>query len=339
MTALSIPRRGILRRRGRAAEGSRPPRERGDSGRSFLVTLIAVLLLAAFLSPMLRSVAYSVKSLEQITQAHGPLYPADPVTFSLRRRRADRHECPDARRDHAPAGAARTAAPAEHVRGPGRTGRGADRVGGLVADPGTGLAVRAAFRELRRGLGPDRLSTPAVQHRVHRGRLDHRHADLVHARRLWLCAVSVPRPRAPLHPADRHDLPPGRRDDHPDLHGVPADRMGRDVAAAAGARVLRERVRRLPDAPVLHDDPDRDRRGRGDRRCRSVPDADLGGHPAGLAGHRRGRGVPPRLLLERLLRSAPVHGRQARDPDRRPGAAAIQRHLLPRTRATSRPAR
>jgi multiple sugar transport system permease protein len=82
VTELSIPRRGIFRRRARVAAGSRPPRERGDAGRSFLVTLIAVLLLAAFLSPMLRSVAYSVKSLSQITAAHAPLYPADPVTFS-----------------------------------------------------------------------------------------------------------------------------------------------------------------------------------------------------------------------------------------------------------------
>lgn len=82
MTELSIPRRGFFRRRARAAAGSRPPHERGDTGRSFLVTLIAVLLLAAFLSPMLRSVAYSVKSLSQITAAHAPLYPADPVTFA-----------------------------------------------------------------------------------------------------------------------------------------------------------------------------------------------------------------------------------------------------------------
>jgi multiple sugar transport system permease protein len=83
MTAVSIAGRGILRRGGaRAAAGSRPPRERGDAGRSFLFTLIAVLAVAAFLSPMLRSMSYSLKSLDQITQAHSPLYPADPVTFS-----------------------------------------------------------------------------------------------------------------------------------------------------------------------------------------------------------------------------------------------------------------
>jgi multiple sugar transport system permease protein len=69
------------RRRVRAA-GSRPPRERGDRTRSFVLTLLAVVGLALFLSPMLRSVVYAVKSTDQITQAGTPLWPADPVTFS-----------------------------------------------------------------------------------------------------------------------------------------------------------------------------------------------------------------------------------------------------------------
>jgi hypothetical protein len=46
-----------IRRRTRTAAGSRPPRQRGDSSRSFLITLIAVLVVAAFLSPLLRAVA------------------------------------------------------------------------------------------------------------------------------------------------------------------------------------------------------------------------------------------------------------------------------------------
>ena len=85
MTATSLAGGRILRirRRTRTAAGSRPPRQRGDSSRSFLITLIAVLVVAAFLSPLLRSVAYSVKSIDQITQAHSPLYPADPVTFNF----------------------------------------------------------------------------------------------------------------------------------------------------------------------------------------------------------------------------------------------------------------
>jgi multiple sugar transport system permease protein len=87
MTAITIAGRGIVgRRRGRVAAGSRPPRERGDSARSFLITLIAVLLVAAFLAPMMRSIAYSIKDLTQITQAHSPPYPADPVTFSYQGR-------------------------------------------------------------------------------------------------------------------------------------------------------------------------------------------------------------------------------------------------------------
>jgi multiple sugar transport system permease protein len=83
VTAISIAGRGISRRRGaRAAAGSRPPRERGDTTRSFVITLIAVVTVAAFLSPLLRTAAYSVKSIDQITQAHTPPYPADPVTFT-----------------------------------------------------------------------------------------------------------------------------------------------------------------------------------------------------------------------------------------------------------------
>jgi len=83
VTATSVTRRGFFRRRARAAAvAGRQPRERGDSGRSFLITLIAVLAIAAFLSPMLRSITYALKSTDQITQAHTPLYPADPVTFS-----------------------------------------------------------------------------------------------------------------------------------------------------------------------------------------------------------------------------------------------------------------
>jgi multiple sugar transport system permease protein len=83
VTATSVARRGFFRRRTRsAAVAGRQPRERGDGGRSFLITLIAVLAVAAFLSPMLRSITYALKSTDQITQAHTPLYPADPLTFS-----------------------------------------------------------------------------------------------------------------------------------------------------------------------------------------------------------------------------------------------------------------
>jgi multiple sugar transport system permease protein len=79
---LPQPRFRFLRRRARAQEGSRPPRMRGDRTRSFVVTLIAVTAVAAFLSPMVRSVTVALKSTEQITQTDSPLLPSDPVTFT-----------------------------------------------------------------------------------------------------------------------------------------------------------------------------------------------------------------------------------------------------------------
>ena len=83
MTAIALSGRGLLRRRRAAvAGGSRPPRERGDSARSFLWTLIAVVAVAAFLSPMLRSITYATKTADQISQAHSPVYPADAMRFS-----------------------------------------------------------------------------------------------------------------------------------------------------------------------------------------------------------------------------------------------------------------
>jgi multiple sugar transport system permease protein len=74
---------GVLpRRAGRpaTAEG-RQPRERGDTARSFVVTLIAVVAIAAFLSPLLRTITDSVKTPEQIGASGSPLWPADPATF------------------------------------------------------------------------------------------------------------------------------------------------------------------------------------------------------------------------------------------------------------------
>jgi multiple sugar transport system permease protein len=82
VTVARAPRWAWFRRGEKVRPGSRPPRERGDRSRSFLLTLIAVVVLAAFLSPMLRSVAYALKSTDQITQDGSPVYPADPLTFS-----------------------------------------------------------------------------------------------------------------------------------------------------------------------------------------------------------------------------------------------------------------
>ena len=78
MTAPTVPISG-------AAE-LRPARRRRAPGKpgiqSFVITLVAVCFIAAFVSPLVRSVAISLKSREQITQLGAPLYPADPVTFT-----------------------------------------------------------------------------------------------------------------------------------------------------------------------------------------------------------------------------------------------------------------
>jgi multiple sugar transport system permease protein len=70
-----------VRGRSAARAGSRPPRERGDTRRSFLLTFIAIVALAAFLSPLLRSATVAIKNQDQLTLAGSPLYPADPATI------------------------------------------------------------------------------------------------------------------------------------------------------------------------------------------------------------------------------------------------------------------
>jgi multiple sugar transport system permease protein len=60
----------------------RPTLRRKDAGRSFLLTFIVVVALAAFLSPILRSLAVSLRTPEQVGQADSPQYPAVPETFS-----------------------------------------------------------------------------------------------------------------------------------------------------------------------------------------------------------------------------------------------------------------
>ena len=49
---------------------------------SFAVTFIAVVVVAAFLSPLLRSFSISLKNPDQINELNGPVYPASAVTYS-----------------------------------------------------------------------------------------------------------------------------------------------------------------------------------------------------------------------------------------------------------------
>ena len=56
-------------------------RRRPMDGRSLLITSFTVILLALFLSPLLRTVSLSLKSADQITTIGAPIWPADPGTF------------------------------------------------------------------------------------------------------------------------------------------------------------------------------------------------------------------------------------------------------------------
>jgi multiple sugar transport system permease protein len=74
--------RGVSRGRGR------------DTARSFTMTFIAVVVLAAFLSPLVRSFSLSIKSPEQVADVNSPLYPSSPATFTYKDRDYDVYQVP-----------------------------------------------------------------------------------------------------------------------------------------------------------------------------------------------------------------------------------------------------
>ena len=108
---------------------------------------------------------------------------------------------------------------------------------------------------------------------------------LVDPGRLRLRPVPVPRAQRLLRHPDRHDHPAVPGDAAADLRDLHVARLERDMAAPDHPALLRERLQRVPAAPVLHVDPARARRGRDDRRGRPVPDPALDHRPA--VGRRR----------------------------------------------------
>jgi multiple sugar transport system permease protein len=69
------------------------PRPR-ETGKSFLLTFIVVVILAAFLSPILRAVFVSLKTPEQVGQLDAPQYPATLQTFDLDGKTYDVYQVP-----------------------------------------------------------------------------------------------------------------------------------------------------------------------------------------------------------------------------------------------------
>src|SRR6187397_2559363 len=76
-------------------EVARPRRRvRGPTVRSFGVTFFAVIVLAAFLSPLLRTVTMSLKTPQQIGASNAPLWPAEPRTFEFEGEEYDVYQVP-----------------------------------------------------------------------------------------------------------------------------------------------------------------------------------------------------------------------------------------------------
>jgi multiple sugar transport system permease protein len=72
---------GVVRRR--RSKDRRRPRDRG---KSFAMTFLAVVVVAAFLSPLVRSVTLSIKTPQQVAAVDSPLWPTSPLTFTYRDR-------------------------------------------------------------------------------------------------------------------------------------------------------------------------------------------------------------------------------------------------------------
>ena len=84
----------VLQLEGNATESRPAGSVRARRTRSFAVTFFAVVVLAAFLSPMLRSISMSLKTPEQLVQTDAPLWPADPVSFTWQGRSYDVYQVP-----------------------------------------------------------------------------------------------------------------------------------------------------------------------------------------------------------------------------------------------------
>jgi multiple sugar transport system permease protein len=71
-----------IRRSPQTGTRSRPK----DRGKSWVITFLAVVVLAAFLSPLARSLTLSIKTPQQVAAVDSPLWPVSPLTFTYRDR-------------------------------------------------------------------------------------------------------------------------------------------------------------------------------------------------------------------------------------------------------------
>src|SRR5690606_14343908 len=246
-----------------------------------------------------------------------------------RGRRSGAHRLPGAvrRRDEG-AGAPEARQARERVRRPRGPSTDRDHLGRLVANTRPRLRVRAAYGQLRRGMERDQVSAPALQHGVHRVHRDARHPYLLRDGGVRLRAVPPAVQGRAVHGADRHHHPAQAGAARANLRVLRRHRLDGHVAALDHPALLRQRIQRVPAAAVLHAVAARARRGCHDRRGWSAAGTHLGHRPAVVPGDNRRGSLPHRLRVERLLRTAALHPRQARPSTNLRGHTAVQLHLL-----------
>ena len=286
--------------------------ERGPVARSYrkflgrsMLLMFALVIISTLLLPMLYMVTTAFQQPGQSTTPGAPVWPAAPQTARTRARTTpstpSRSDGDDARADPD-----RARPRVERVHRSDRRDADADRVAGSLADAGAGVDVRADSRQFHDRLEPAELPAAALQHGRDRAAEHDRRGPVVDPRRLRVRALPLPRQERPVHHPDRDDHPaiPGHA--HPAIRAVHVAGLERDVAAIDHPPLLRQRLQRLPAAPVLPVDPARARRGGDDRRRRPVPDPAVDHHPAVDPRDHGGRPVPLLLRLERLLPAAAV---------------------------------
>ena len=235
------------------------------------MTFLAVAVLSAFLMPLVYMGLTSLKDQAQITDSAAPVYPATQRTFDARRRRATDPGRPDRRRDARPRD---------------RPTKGREESDFIdPADPGAGTITwdgrwrtlepvyvlrpedRATSAQVWDEIDFPKLLRNTVAHRGHRHDRRRRLRDRG-GLRLQPLPVPLPRPAVPRRCWPRSCCRSRRRSSRR-TSLFSQDRLDGDLAAADRAALLRQRLQRLPAAPVLHDDPARPRRGGDDRRRRA----------------------------------------------------------------------
>src|SRR5271168_1059731 len=189
--------------------------------------------------------------------------------------------------------------------------------------PADAVSRSPAMVELHRGVQADAVLANVRQHRAVR-RLRHSGAGLLLLTgRICLRASAVSRPRHIVCPLPWHADGSADRYRHPAVHSDADRGVGRHALGDDRARVVRQRVRYLPDAPVLSNASRRSRGSRNPGRLLAV--ADLLADPVAPCQARRD-GARRAHLGQRLERfsvaAADDSAQQPGHTDTRPGSAA-----------------